>query len=122
MLKPLFAFAAAAVVMTGAPIAPADASPKVKTRTVVCTKWRHGTCVKSHVVVRSARAHPRIRYKVGYVFGPDYTYTAYTALPTRYVTRYSLNPDYRYVYSGNTIYVVDPTTYAITRIINGIVR
>ncbi|MES2119445.1 MAG: hypothetical protein V4513_02590 [Pseudomonadota bacterium] len=122
MLKPLFAFVGAAVVMTGASVAPADASPKVKTKTVVCTKWRNGTCVKSHTVVRSARAMPRARYRVGYRFGPDYSYTTYSTIPTRYVSRYNLNPDYRYVYNGNTLYVVDPTTYAITRILNGIVR
>lgn len=62
------------------------------------------------------------RYRVGYVFGPSYGYTAYSALPQPYVTRYHLSPDYRYVYSGNTIYVVDPTTYAITRILNAMPR
>lgn len=121
MLKSLFALTGAAVVMTSVPTV-AEASPHAKVRTVVCTKWRHGTCVRSHVVWRSARAMPRARYRVGYVFGPDYGYSAFNTIPTRYVTRYSLNPDYRYVYSGNTVYVVDPTTYAVTRILNGIIR
>ena len=121
MIKPILALAGAAVAVTGAATA-ADARPHAKVRTTVCTKWRHGTCVRSHTVWRSARAMPHQRYRVGYVFGPDYSYSAYNTIPTRYVSRYNLNPDYRYVYSGNTVYVVDPTTYAVTRILNGIVR
>jgi hypothetical protein len=54
---------------------------------------------------------------MGHVFGPNYDYTAYNALPHPYVVRYHLNPDYRYVYNNGYIYVVDPTTYAITRIL-----
>jgi len=54
---------------------------------------------------------------MGHVFGPNYGYTAYNALPHPYVVRYHLNPDYRYVYNNGYIYVVDPRTYAITRIL-----
>jgi len=54
---------------------------------------------------------------MGHVFGPNYGYTAYNALPHPYVARYHLNPDYRYVYNNGYIYVVDPTSYAITRIL-----
>ena len=43
---------------------------------------------------------------------------AHGALPRTYVTRYRLEPRYRYVYRDGYIYVVDPTTYAITRILN----
>jgi hypothetical protein len=120
MFKPLLALTGAAVVMTAAP---AEARHHhMRTSTTVCTKWRHGTCVRSRTVVRSARAMNNMRYRVGYRFGPDYSYSAFNTIPTRYVSRYSLNPDYRYVYSGNTVYVVDPTTYAVTRVLNGIVR
>lgn len=87
-----------------------------------CAIWRHGHCVRwmNHGYVMSTSRHNR--YRVGYVFGPNYGYTAYGSLPQPYVTRYHLSPDYRYVYSGNTIYVVDPTTYAITRVLNAMPR
>ena len=76
----------------------------------------------AHPYRHRAMAMHRARYRVGYVFGPSYAYTNYGALPAPYVTRYHLSPDYRYVYTGNTVYVVDPTTYAITRILSGIPR
>ena len=117
-MKMLLALAGAAVVMTAAP---ADArNPRHHYRTaMVCAKYRHHHCVAYRP---ASLRHHVVRYRTGYVFGPRYSYTAYSALPAPYVTRYHLSPDYRYVYSGNTIYVVDPTSYAITRIINGIVR
>jgi len=84
-----------------------------------CAKWRHGHCVRwnNYGYMRSTAAHNR--YRVGYVFGPDYRYTSYSAIPRTYVDRYGLTPDGRYVYSNNTVYVVDPATYAITRILTG---
>lgn len=107
----LLALAGAAVVTTAAP---ADA--KRYSNMTTCTKFRHGRCVQWKQLTRKqARG-----YRVGYRFGPDYSYTSYSAIPRTYVTRYHLRPDYRYVYSGNTVYVVDPTTYAVTRILNGI--
>jgi hypothetical protein len=116
MMKALLAAGAAAVAFTAVP---ADA--KHYSRAVECSKYRHGRCVAWKRLTRAQARHARA-YRVGYRFGPGYGYTAYTALPRPYVTRYHLSPDYRYVYSGNTIYVVDPATYAITRVINGIVR
>ena len=85
-----------------------------------CAIWRHGHCARwmNHGYTVSTARHGR--YRVGYVFGPSYGYTAYGALPQPYVIRYHLSPNYRYVYTGNTIYVVDPTTYAVTRILNAI--
>ncbi len=50
------------------------------------------------------------------VFGPKYDYTPFSMLPPDYVSQYSLAPDGRYVYSNGYIYVVDPTTYAVTRV------
>lgn len=110
MKTALLVLSAAAVALSAAP---ADAR---HARHMVCVKARHGHCLVARAV------HPRHMraYRTGYVFGPSYGYTAYSALPRTYVTRYRLSPDYRYVYTGNTIYVVDPTTYAITRILNGI--
>jgi hypothetical protein len=62
------------------------------------------------------------RWQAGYRFGPRYSYTAYSALPRTYVSRYDLSPRYRYVYSDNYIYQVDPRTYAITRVIDALTR
>ena len=121
MIKPFLALAGAAVVMTAIPAAPADARHRVRTKTVVCTKWRHGHCIRSKTIVRRAAAVRPARYRVGYRFGPSYSYTAYSAIPRTYVSRYNLSPAYRYVYSGGgPVYVVDPATYAITRILNAL--
>jgi hypothetical protein len=117
MTRAFLALGVAAIALTSAP---ADARHHAKT--LVCTKYRHHHCVKYHRVARPMMVRHGTRYRVGYVFGPSYGYTAYSALPHTYVVRYNLSPDYRYVYSGNTIYVVDPATYAITRIINAMVR
>lgn len=118
MKKLLLAMAGTAVALTAGVV---DARHARHTKAMVCTKYRHGRCIAAHgMAVRPAMVRHGTRYRTGYVFGPSYAYTAYSALPQPYVTRYRLSPDYRYVYSGNTIYVVDPTTYAITRILNGI--
>jgi hypothetical protein len=109
MTRVLLALGVAAVALT---TAPADA--RRHHNATACAKWRHGRCV---TYVRAVRPHVR-RYTVGYVFGPRYGYTAYSALPRTYVTRYRLAPRYRYVYNGGYIYVVDPRTYAILRILN----
>jgi hypothetical protein len=117
MTKAFLALGAAAVALS---TVPADAQYRHHGRH--CMKWRHGHCVRwmNNGYMMSTARHNR--YRVGYVFGPDYGYTAYDALPHPYVVRYHLNPDYRYVYRDNYIYVVDPTTYAVTRILNAISR
>lgn len=117
MMKALLAIGAAAVALAALP---ADAHNRHHGRT--CVEMRHGHCVRwnNHGYMVSTARHNR--YRVGYVFGPSYDYTAYSALPQPYVTRYHLSPDYRYVYTNNQIYVVDPATYAITRILNAIPR
>ena len=109
MMKLVLAAGAAAVGLTAAP-----AVAKPHNNHVQCTKWRHGTCVQTQ------RVSHRQAYRVGYRFGPRYGYTSYSALPRTYVTRYRLSPRYRYVYRDNYIYQVDPTTYAITRILNAL--
>jgi hypothetical protein len=102
MIKSLIVLGAAAVAFTAVPAA-------ARPHHMACAKMRHGHCA---VWARG--------YTVGYRFGPSYAYTDYSALPRPYVTRYHLNDNYRYVRTGNTIYVVDPTTYAVTRVLNGI--
>jgi hypothetical protein len=84
-----------------------------KDKTYVCTKWKDGVCLSTHRVKGTPPARA-----VGYVFGPNYSYTAVTDLPQPVVTYYKLEPNERYVYSDGYIYVVDPTTYAITRVID----
>ena len=115
MTKTLLALGAAAVAFTATP---ADA--KRYTNVTKCTKYRNGHCVRwKRLTVKQAR---HAGYRVGYRFGPTYSYTAYGALPRTYVRRYSLSPRYRYVYRDNYIYQVDPTTYAVTRVIDALTR
>ena len=52
------------------------------------------------------------------MFGPNYAYSTLSALPAPVVTYDSLTASNRYVYSNGYIYVVDPTTYAVTRVID----
>ena len=118
MTKTILALGVAAVALGAAGASPAEARHHDRD----CAQWRHGQCVRwaNHGYNVSNMRHAR--YRVGYRFGPDYGYTAYNTLPRTYVSRYRLNPDSRYVYRDNRIYVVDPTTYAVTRILNAIPR
>jgi hypothetical protein len=107
-MRTLFlALSGAALALT---VAPADA----KMKTYVCTKWHDGVCISTHRVKGVAP------YKVGYVFGPTYDYSAVSTIPAPVVTHYKLSPDNRYVYSNGYVYVVDPTTYAVTRVLDTI--
>lgn len=107
MRKIFLALSGAAVALTAVPAADA------KTKTYVCTRWKDGICVTAHRV--KGTPNP---YAVGYVFGPNYTYTTYSDLPQPVVTYYHLDSNGRYVYSNGYVYVVDPTTYAVTRVID----
>ena len=88
--------------------------PTADAKTYVCTRWKDGVCLTAHRVKGSDQAP----YKVGYVFGPNYTYTTYSDIPQPVVTYYHLDSNGRYVYTNGYVYVVDPTTYAITRVID----
>ena len=103
MRKVLLVLTGAAVALTAAP---------ASAKTYVCTKWDSGVCVSTH------RVKGRPAYQVGYVFGPNYAYTSVSALPAPVVTYDSLTASNRYVYSNGYIYVVDPTTYAVTKVID----
>jgi hypothetical protein len=103
----LLALSGAAVALT---IAPASAKDP---KTFVCTQWKDGVCVSTHRV----RGTPA-PYKVGYVFGPSYAYTTFSDIPQPVVTYYKLDSNGRYVYSDGYVYVVDPTTYAVTRVLD----
>ena len=103
----LLALSGIAVAVTAAPAA---------SKNYVCTKWDNGVCVSVH------RVKGTPPYAVGYVFGPSYSYTAVTDLPQPVVTYYHLGTGERYVYSDGYIYVVDPTTYAVSRVIDTLSR
>lgn len=96
--------------LTGAAIALTPAATQAKT--YVCTKWKDGVCLSTH------RVKGHAPYQVGYVFGPSYSYTTLSDIPQPVVTYYKLNSDQRYVYSNGYLYEVDPTTYAITKVID----
>lgn len=59
----------------------------------------------------------RVVINVGYDFGPTYTYTDFTALPQPIVTRYHLHRHFRYVNQNGFVYVVNPNTYRVVRVI-----
>lgn len=95
--------AAVALVVTAGP---------ASAKTYVCTKWDNGVCVSTH------RVKGTPPYAVGYVFGPSYSYTTVSDIPQPVVTYYKLGSDKRYVYSDGYLYEVDPTTYAVTQVID----
>ncbi|HVL77678.1 MAG TPA: hypothetical protein VM346_00145 [Sphingomicrobium sp.] len=53
------------------------------------------------------------RVPVGYRY-----YTPYGSIPVTLRDRYALDDDYRYIYRNNVIYVVDPRTQLVHRIID----
>jgi hypothetical protein len=111
MKKALLALGVAAAAITATPAAARHHYSQV----MKCTKYRHGRCVTWHRLTRGAAM--RHAYRVGYAFGPNYDYTAYGALPGTIVTRYHLRPTYRYVSADGYVYVVNPRTYRVVRII-----
>ena len=102
MMKAILALAGAAVAVTAVP---AQAGTHV-TGPMTCAHWRHGRCVAF-----------RSRYNVGYVFGPRYSYVDVGALPGPVVTRYRLGPRFRYVNENGFVYVVNPNTYRVVRVV-----
>ena len=55
------------------------------------------------------------RIPAGYGF-----YTPYQEIPVAYRDRYGLTDGYRYIYRDQSVYVVDPVTNLVTRILDGI--
>jgi hypothetical protein len=47
-------------------------------------------------------------------------YTDYNNIPVQYRNQYSLDPNNRYIYRDNSIYVVDPRTSVVERIIGSL--
>jgi hypothetical protein len=98
------------IAMTGVAVALSAAPASAKT--YVCTKWDNGVCISTH------RVKGTPPYAVGYVFGPNYTYTTLTDLPQPVVTYYHLGDTDRYVYLNGYLYEVDPSTYAVIKVID----
>jgi len=110
MTKLFLALGAAAVALSAAP-----AEAKHYTNHTACSKWHHGRCIAWHRMTR-AQAR-RAGYAVGHRFAPSFAYTDYSALPQPLVTRYHLRDNWRYVNQDGRIYVVNPHTYRVTRVI-----
>lgn len=111
MSKTLLAATGAAVLAAGLVAAPADA--RRYSNIIQCSGWRNGQCVAwNRLTVHQAK-----RIQVGYVFPKNYTYTDFSSIPQTVVTQYSLSPDAHYVSSNGYIWVVDPNTNAVTKVI-----
>jgi hypothetical protein len=100
------------IALSSAAVALAVTAAPAPAKTYVCTKWDNGVCVSTH---RVKGAPP---YAVGYVFGPSYSYTTVGDIPQPVSTYYKLGSDKRYVYNDGYLYEVDPTTYAVTQVID----
>lgn len=111
MMKLFLALGVAAVAVTATP----SEARRHFTNYTTCTKYRHGRCVAWRRLTRSQAM--RRGLPVGYRFGPSYSYVDLTALPGTVVTRYHLRPNYRYVNRGGYVYVVNPNTYRVVRVI-----
>ena len=108
MRKILTGLAVAAVALGALPANAREYSTVIK-----CSGYRNGQCVAWNRLTLEQARH----IGVGFVFPQGYTYTDVSALPQSVVTEYHLSPDSRYVYSNGYVYVVDPKSYAVTRVI-----
>jgi hypothetical protein len=111
MTKLLLAAGVAAVALTAMP----SEARRHYTNYTQCTKYRRGRCVAWRRLTR--RQAMRRGYPVGYNFGPSYTYVDVGTLPGTIVNRYRLRPTFRYVNQNGYIYVVNPNTYRVVRVI-----
>lgn len=109
MKKILLVLAGTGVAMAAVPTVATADQPLPQ----VCLKWKDGVCVSTHRVKGTPPP-----FSSGYVFGPTYGYTTLSTLPPEAVTYYKLGDSNRYVYTNGYIYVVDPATYAVTRVID----
>jgi len=109
MSKALLALAGAAVALS---VAPANA--RTYSNTIACSGWRNGICTSwNRLTVKQAK-----EVKVGTMFGASYPYYSdFNTIPQAVVTQYNLKPDARYVTTNGYVYVVDPSTYAVTQVI-----
>src|SRR5579885_2126645 len=103
-----------ALVGTGLALSGASVDARDYSNTIACSGWRNGQCVAWNRLTRDQAA----KVGVGTVFGPNYTYYSdIKALPPSVVTQYNLTPENRYVATDGYVYVVDPHSYAVTKVI-----
>jgi len=114
MTKTFFVLGAAAVALTAMPAMPANA--RHYSNQVRCTRWHNDRCVSWNRMTRG-EARREAEYRVGYSFGPSFGYTDVAALPQPFVTRYRLHNNFRYVNQDGYVYVVNPNTYRVVRIL-----
>lgn len=109
MTKAFLVLAGAAVALSAMPV-----GARTYSNTIACSGWRNGVCTSwNRLTVKQAK-----EVKVGTMFGADYPYySAFNTIPQSVVTQYSLSPDNRYVTDNGYIWVVDPHTYAVTKVI-----
>ena len=112
MMKLMLALGTAAVALTATP----SEARRHYTNYTVCTMHRHGRCVAYRRLTR--RQAMRRGFPVGHMFGPNYSYVDVNTLPQPVVTRYHLRPNFRYVNDNGVVYVVNPNTYRVVRVIN----
>jgi hypothetical protein len=110
-MKIMLALGVAAVALSAAP---AEARHHY-TRYTQCVRHRHGRCVEWLRLTR--RQAIRRGFAVGHRFGPSYSYVDVGTLPGTVVTRYHLGPNFRYVNQDGYVYVVNPRTYRVVRVI-----
>jgi hypothetical protein len=80
---------------------------------IKCSGWRNGQCVAWNRLTRDQARDIR----VGFVFPKDYSYSQFNTIPQTVVSQYHLSPDARYVSTDGYVYVVDPNSYAVTKVI-----
>ena len=112
MMKLMLALGVASVALTATP----SEARRHYTNYTQCMKYRHGRCVAWRRLTR--RQAMRRGLPVGHRFGPDYSYVDVGTLPGPVVTRYHLGPNFRYVNENGYVYVVNPRTYRVVRVIN----
>jgi Ni/Co efflux regulator RcnB len=129
-MKTILALTAAAVAFTAAP---ADAKHNKNDQGQSnCKQWSNGNCIATRSFGRdraqyvhqrnSARKQARL-FAMGQRVPRNYgSWTPYNQIPQTYVSQYNLNPNYRYINRGGYIYVVDPQTYAVQRVIEALTR
>jgi hypothetical protein len=87
--------------------------------------WRRS--VRAGPCEEDARLHaagpdvPRIPRRTAVPTNYRY-YTPYGDIPGVLTDRYDLTNDYRYIYRDNVIYVVDPRTSLVTRVLDAILQ
>lgn len=74
--------------------------------------WRGASCIPP--------GHAKRLLGVGTRVPTGWAYTPWGRVPVDLRERYDLDPDYRYIYRDNVIYVVDPQTRLISSIISAI--